>query len=127
MAPESLLGILASRINPQAHEYRFSFHLRVFQGLSNPREHVCTNFYSSQSKDIPKQVARVERIPKMEYIRCKPTSPCKPCKLQSGPPDQHSRESPEGVGGVICKSVITQSKSGWLIVKLLSPLMPLGC
>ena len=32
----SLLGILVSRINPQAHGYRCSFHLRVFQGLSNP-------------------------------------------------------------------------------------------
>ena len=30
-------GILASRINPQAHGYRCSFHLRVFQGLSNPQ------------------------------------------------------------------------------------------
>ena len=37
MAPESLLGILASRINPQAHGYRCSFHLKVFQGLSNPQ------------------------------------------------------------------------------------------
>ena len=33
----SLLGILASRINPQAHGYHCSFHLRVFQGLSNPQ------------------------------------------------------------------------------------------
>ena len=32
-----LLGILASRINPQAHGYRRSFHLRVFQGLSDPQ------------------------------------------------------------------------------------------
>ena len=36
-APESLLGILVSRINPQAHGYLCSFHLRVFQGLSNPQ------------------------------------------------------------------------------------------
>jgi hypothetical protein len=36
-APESLLGILASRINLQAHGYFCSFHLRVFQGLSNPQ------------------------------------------------------------------------------------------
>ena len=36
-APKSLLGILASGINPQAHRYRCSFHLRVFQGLSNPQ------------------------------------------------------------------------------------------
>ena len=35
--PESLLGILASRINPQVHGYCCSFHLRVFQGLSNPQ------------------------------------------------------------------------------------------
>jgi len=35
--PSALLGILASQINPQAHEYRFSFHLRVFQALSNPQ------------------------------------------------------------------------------------------
>ena len=35
--PENLFGILASRINPQAHGYRCSFHLRVFQGLSNPQ------------------------------------------------------------------------------------------
>jgi hypothetical protein len=32
-----LSGILASRINPQVHGYRCSFHLRVFQGLSNPQ------------------------------------------------------------------------------------------
>ena len=36
-ALESLLDILASRINPQAHGYRCSFHLRVFQGLLNPQ------------------------------------------------------------------------------------------
>ena len=36
MAQESLLGILASRINPQVHGYHCSFHLRVFQELSNP-------------------------------------------------------------------------------------------
>ena len=43
MAPESLLGILVSRINPQAQGYRCSFHLRVFQGLSNPQE-TCVHF-----------------------------------------------------------------------------------
>ena len=32
-----VLGILASRINLQVHGYRCSFHLRVFQGLSNPQ------------------------------------------------------------------------------------------
>ena len=32
-----VLGILASRINLQAHGYCCSFHLRVFQGLSNPQ------------------------------------------------------------------------------------------
>src|SRR6185312_3549772 len=32
-----VLGILASRINLQAQEYCCSFHLRVFQGLSNPQ------------------------------------------------------------------------------------------
>jgi len=32
------LGILASRINLQAHEYCCSFHHRVFQELSNPQE-----------------------------------------------------------------------------------------
>ena len=37
MAPKSMLGILASRINPQAHRFRCSFQLRVFQGLSNPQ------------------------------------------------------------------------------------------
>ena len=36
-ALESLLGILASQINPQAHGYRCSFHHIVFQGLSNPQ------------------------------------------------------------------------------------------
>ena len=50
-----VLGILASRINPQAHGYHCSFHLRVFQGLSNPQETcVCTPFYSSRSKDSPR-------------------------------------------------------------------------
>ena len=34
---QPLLGILALRINPQAHGYHCSFHLRVFQGLSNPQ------------------------------------------------------------------------------------------
>jgi len=31
------------------------------------------------------------RIFQWEHIKCKPISPCKPCKLQSEPPDQHSR------------------------------------
>ena len=32
-----------------------------------------------------------------------------------------------GVGGGICKSVITQLKGGRLIVKLSNPSIPLGC
>ncbi|CAL4933907.1 unnamed protein product [Urochloa decumbens] len=36
-----------------------------------------------------------------EHIRCKPTSPCKPCKLQSGPhdvdPRGHAREGGRGI------------------------------
>jgi len=46
-----------------------------------------------------------------EHIRCKPISPCKPCKLQYGPPDQHLGGAGE-VGGDISKSMITQSKCG---------------
>ena len=38
-----------------------------------------------------------------------------------------SKERDAGVGGGICKSVITQSKGGRLIVKLPNPPMPLGC
>ena len=34
---ERVLGILASRINPQAHLYHCIFHLKVFPGLSNPQ------------------------------------------------------------------------------------------
>jgi len=33
----------------------------------------------------------VDGILSRQHIRCKPTSPCKLCKLQSGPPDQHPR------------------------------------
>ena len=62
-----------------------------------------------------------------ETYKCKPTFSCKPCKLQSEPPDQHPRGGAEGVEGGICKSVITQSKSGWLIIKLSNPHMSLGC
>ena len=50
-------------------------------------------------------------------IRCKPISPYKPCKLQSGSPDQHPRGGRESGRG-ICKNVITQFKGGRLIVKL---------
>jgi len=57
-----------------------------------------------------------------EHIRCKPTSPC---KLQSGPSDQYPRGEVQGVRGGICKSVITQSKSRRLIVKLPNLLCPL--
>jgi len=60
-----------------------------------------------------------------EHIRCKPTSPCKPCKLQSGPLDQYPRGEAQGVGAWTCKSVITPSKSGRLIVKLPNLLCPL--
>ena len=62
-----------------------------------------------------------------EIYRCKPTSSCKSCKLQSEPPDQHPRGGAEGVEGGICKCVITQSKGGRLIVKLPNPHMLLGC
>ena len=33
-----------------------------------------------------------------EHIRCKPTSPCKLCKLQSGPSDQYPRGEAHGGG-----------------------------
>ena len=56
-----------------------------------------------------------------EHIRYKPTSPCKLCKLQSGPSDQHLRGGAQGGRRGICKSVITQSKSWRLIVKLSNP------
>ena len=38
-----------------------------------------------------------------EYIRCKPTSPCKPCKLQSGPSDQNLRGCAAKVVGGFAK------------------------
>ena len=46
-----LLGILASRKNLQAHGYHCSFHLRVFQGLSNPMECEYDIYGSGTSKD----------------------------------------------------------------------------
>ena len=46
-----------------------------------------------------------------KYIMCKPTPLCKLCKFQSEPLDQHPRGAARGVGGVICKSVITQSRA----------------
>jgi len=36
-------------------------------------------------------------------------------------------EGAGGEGGRICKSMITQFKGGWLIVKLSNPSMPLEC
>jgi len=44
-----------------------------------------------------------EDIVNWEHIRCKLTSSCKPCKLQSEPPDQHSRGNIGGVGGGFAK------------------------
>ena len=55
---------------------------------------------------------------------CKPTSPCKPYKLQSGPSDPHPRGCVGGVGGEICKSVI---RDGRLSIKLINPLVHLIC
>ena len=54
-------------------------------------------------------------------MMCKPILLCKLCKLQSGPSDQHLRGGAQGGRREICKSVITQSKSWRLIVKLSNP------
>ena len=62
-----------------------------------------------------------------ETYGCKSISSCKPCKLQSEPPDQHPIGGAEGVECGIWKSVITQSKGGRLIIKLSNPHMSLGC
>jgi hypothetical protein len=49
-------------INPQAYGYCCRFHLR--EGLSNPSERVCTNFYSRWSKDTTLNRGEgVERFP----------------------------------------------------------------
>ena len=58
-APESLLGILASRINPQAHGYRCSFHPSVFHGIVSIEEREYTIYGFRQSKDTHIGVGRI--------------------------------------------------------------------
>ena len=62
-----------------------------------------------------------------EYITCKPTSLCKPCKLQSRPPDQH----PRGMWG-LGNFIINHPLLDWIITLLqITPSTPsaplLGC
>jgi len=51
-----------------------------------------------------------------EYIRCKPTSPYKPCKLQSGPLDQHPKDM-RGLGNF----TINHLPLDWVITVLQIP------
>ena len=62
-----------------------------------------------------------------KHIRCKPTSLCKPCKLQSRSPDQH----PRGMWG-LGNFIINHPLLDWLITLLQIPpstpsAPPLGC
>ena len=62
-----------------------------------------------------------------EHIRCKSTSRCKPCKLQSGPPNQHSR----GMWG-LSNFAINRPLLDWVITLLQMPSStpsapPVGC
>ena len=53
------LYFVTSRINPQAHGYRCSFHPRVFQGIVSTREREYTIYGFRLSKDTHTGVGRI--------------------------------------------------------------------
>ena len=51
---------VTSRINPQAHGYRCSFHPRVFQGIVSTKEREYVIYGSGSSKDTHAGVEKIE-------------------------------------------------------------------
>jgi hypothetical protein len=74
---------------------------------------------------VRKHVYRQLYFLNREYIRCKSISPCKLCKLQYGPSDQHPRGGVQRGGREDLQKCDYSIQGRVQIVKLLNPLYPL--